>query len=241
MSKSKFLIQIDNRIIRSNEIDHVSFFLYCKLMQHYRYFGGKKDVLEFDHKQLQYFCGIKTNKKLKECLNILHKMKLIKNQITELPRNEPLKIEIHTYFDKKKHEEKNKLRIEKGKKPKEFSEFYYTQLPCELLDLKILKLIGYTGVRLMYYYRSYVGNFTTSNQFAFPSFKTIKKEIGLSDDTIDKYNKILKKNKLLKIEKHKLKHNNEYELDEFGLPVGVFTKYNNHYYILEENVVSMIN
>ena len=188
MSKSKFYIQIDNRIIRSNEIDDASFFLYCKLMQHYRYFGGKKDVLEFDHKQLQYFCGIKTNKKLKECLNILHKKKLIKNQIKELPRNEPLLIEIHTYFDKKKHEEKNQLRIEKGKQPIEFKSFYFTQLPCELLDLKILKLIGFTGVRLMYYYRSYIGNFTVSNQFAFPSFKTIRKEIGLSDNTIDKYN-----------------------------------------------------
>lgn len=234
---TKFYIQIPNRVIRANELDDVTFFVYCKLIQYYWYKFGKQNPLELDHHALKYHTGIKSNKKLKECLQKLYQHKLIKTEIEELPRNEMLKIELNTFFDKEKLAEINEVRKKQGKEEKVY---YFAQLPCELLDVRILNIVKYTGVRLMYYYQSYVNKSTNSVfPYAFTSLKTIEKETGLSENTIIKYNSILKKNNLLYIEKHQKGSIDRYgKQNEEVFSVKIF---NNHYHVQDFEIVPLLN
>lgn len=240
---SKFLIQIPNRVIRAKELDDVTFFVYCKLIQIYWMKFGKKNPLEIDHSALKYHTGIKTNEKLKQCLVKLYECKLIKTNINEtlknkkgiaeLPKDSPIYIELNTFFDKEKLEEINKTRTKKGKKEKKY---YFAQLPCELLDVRVLRLLKYTGIRLLYYYQSYMKH-TKTEPFAFPSFLTIEKEIGITDNTIKKYNDILSKFKLIKVVKNRKKDSSYDYNDDFSH----VKRFNNHYYVMSDHIVVLLN
>src|SRR5690606_34622114 len=89
----------------------------------------------------------------------------------------------------------------------------YTQLPVSILEK--LDTIDYIGLRLLYYYESYINRTQIQNQFCFAAMDTIEKHTWISKKTIIKYNEILVKSKLLKIEKHKLETEYNYtEQDE---------------------------
>jgi hypothetical protein len=68
---------------------------------------------------------------------------------------------------------------------------------------RYLERIGVLGLALYNAYSFYAGN----KGFAFPSLKTLSKKLKLNPKTIIKYNKILEKEGLIKIEKRKGKSN----------------------------------
>lgn len=217
-TKKMFQIQIADKIIRSPQIDCVAFVLYGKLVQLYRLKGGVSDTIEIDHAALKYFLNIKSNQKLKTAINTLYDAKMIRTKIDTLPKNQPLQIEINSFFD-----------LKKAGKTKE-DRFSYTQMPYILLDRRMIETLGHAGIRLLYYFESYI-NRTKTFSFCFTSLETIQKEIGLSENTILKYIDILKKNKLISVKKHKLEFAGYDEYDTV-----CFTKYNNHYIVDIENI-----
>lgn len=197
------------KIIRSPKVTCITFYVYAKLIQHYYVNKGKSGKLQIDHKKFMYFSNISSNKTFKKILNELYNSKLIHNQIEKLPRNGLIEIELNTFFNKEKN-------------------YQFAQLPYYLLNKSVLDVIGYEGYRMLYYYKSYIND---TRQFCFCSRGTIARDIGVSDNTVDKYNKILKKWKLVKVTKHELESNGEYDTNEFGNEVEKFTKYNNHYFL----------
>ncbi|OAS85095.1 hypothetical protein [Metabacillus litoralis] len=219
--KKTFEVQIPNQIIRSPKVDCTTFFVYAKLVQRYWYYRGEKDTLIFDHNTFKYYANIKNNKKLKEVFNNLYQMKLIHTKVDELSRNGKMEIEINPFFDLKKVDKKKEDR------------YFYAQLPYILLDKGILSKVGYIGIRLLYYYKSYINNHkkTITEPFCFTSMETIQKETGISENTIIKYNEILKKAKLLKIVRHQIEYIGSCEYDEFGNEQAKFQRFNNHYYL----------
>lgn len=219
-TKKMFQIQIADKIIRSTQIDCVAFVLYAKLIQLYRLKGGVSDTIEIDHAALKYFLIIKSNQKLKTAINTLYDAKLIRTKIDTLPKNQPLQIEINSFFD-----------LKKAGKTKE-DRFSYTQMPYILLDRRMIETLGHAGIRLLYYFESYI-NRTKTFSFCFTSLETIQKEIDLSENTILKYIDILKKNKLITVKKHKLEFT--YSYDAYTNK-AYFTKYNNHYMVNIENI-----
>jgi hypothetical protein len=107
----------------------------------------------------------------------------------------------------------------------------FTQLPATILNK--IDTIGTTGLRLLYYYESFVNRTERlERQFAFPSLLTIGKALKINKDTVIEYNRILHKNDLVSIIKHELKHDGEY--NEQGKQL--FIKYNNHYRVQVQNL-----
>jgi hypothetical protein len=204
-----FKIQVPSDVIRNPEISHESFLVYCKLIQHYYIRKDKNLTLQIDHKKFMYFCNIKANQTFKKCVNQLHKYGLVDNEIDKLPRNGLIEVELNSKY------------ISNNK------DFTFAQLPYYLLDKCIIDSIGVEGFRLLYYFKSYINN---ANEFCFCSRERISSEIGSNPKTVDKYTDILKKNKFIKVTKHKLGSTGEYE-NEFGIEKEKFTKFNNHYFI----------
>ena len=165
-----------------------------------------------------FYMGIKSNKKFKEVLDDLCERKLIVSKIETLPRRGFLTIELNTYFNSS-----NK-------------DYCFTQLPVRILDKDILDDIGHQGVRMIFYLKSYINN---PNEFCYCSTKRMEDELDMSENTIIKYTDMLHKKKYIKKVKHKLQSNYEYAEDEFGNEKEVFTKYNNHYHIQYEKMMSV--
>lgn len=208
--KKTFQIQIATEIIRNKQLSHDSFYVYCKLIQHYYVRKDKSVVLNIDHKKFMYFSNIKSNQTFKKCVNQLHEQGLIVTKIDTLPRSGMIEIKLNSkYVGNRK-------------------EYKFAQLPYYLLDQCVLNQIGYEGFRLLFYLKSYVNN---GMEYCFCSREVIADEIGSNPKTVDKYTLILKKSKLIKIVKHELKSSGEYEMDEFGTDKEKFTKYNNHYFL----------
>lgn len=206
-----FKIQIPTEVIRNPEISHEAFLIYCKLVQHYYIKKQENLTLEIDHKKFMYFSNIKSNQTLKKGIDQLFKSGLVENKIDTLPRAGNIYIKLS-----EKYVSNNK-------------EFNFAQLPYYFLDKCMVASIGYEGLRILYYLKSFINK---ANEFCFCSRERIAEEIGSSPNTIDKYTNRLKKIKLIKIEKHALEKDGYWsEEDEFGNQKETFIKYNNHYYL----------
>jgi hypothetical protein len=145
------------------------------------------------------------NRTLKKCLQNLHKQQIILEYIDKLPKQKALELT----FD-----------------PIPFESKKFTQLPANILNK--VEHIGVIGLRLLFYYESYINRTNPpEKQFAFPAIETIAKDLHINKETVIEYNEKLKKNKLLKITKHKLENTGEYD----SLDNALFTKYNNHYHV----------
>ncbi|MNK97755.1 hypothetical protein D3C87_1181020 [compost metagenome] len=167
-------------------------------------------MLELDPNEFKRALDINDNRTLKKSLSSLFKNSYLRSEC-KIVRGKPLTIEIN--------EERFKLNDN------------FTQLPTKLLSM--IKEIGCVGVRLLYYYESYIIRSKVRNQFCYAAIDSIYTDTGISQKTILKYNELLRKAKLLKIEKHELKTDYEYtEADEL-----IFTRYNNHYYVRLENIL----
>ncbi|MCL1696309.1 hypothetical protein [Lysinibacillus sp. BPa_S21] len=203
--KSKIWLQVPTEIVRNIgfKIDEKSFAVYAYLLyKKFKAFNNSEiDILLRDIKAVT---GITDNRTIKKCFLNLHNQGLISNQLDKLPINKPLQI----------------IMLEPYKSD------YFTQLPLELL--KSLNSIGLIGFRLMYYYESYINRSNISKQFCYPSYETIQIDLGISNFSVTKYNKLLSKEKLLTITKHKA------EYDPFG--DSGLEKFNNHYSVNLHNI-----
>ncbi|UUV25900.1 MULTISPECIES: hypothetical protein [Lysinibacillus] len=199
MSKEKRIwLQIPNEIIRNTgfNIDEKSFAIYAFLLfkRFQAYNNGEIDVLL---KDIKFVTGITDNRTVKKCFSILSDQDLIRVDFDSLPINNPI------HF----------------KMLKPYKENYFTQIPLNLL--KSLDTIGVIGFRLMYYYESFINRENVTKQFCYPSYETIQEDLGISNFSVTKYNKLLVKEKLITITKHKV------EYDPFG--DGGLERFNNHY------------
>jgi len=205
-----FKIQIASEVIKNPKLTHESFLVYCKLIQHYYVNKGKTNIIQIDHKKFMYFSNIKSNQTFKKCINQLYEFELVENKIDTLPRVGLIRIAL------------NKKYLCKIKN------FSFAQLPYKFLDKCVIDTIGSEGFRLMYYFKSYINN---GREFCFSSRETIAKEIGSNPKTIDKYIRLLKKHKFIKIDRHQIEDTGRYITNEFGKEKVEFRKYNNHYHL----------
>lgn len=210
-TKKKLVIQIPDEVIRNKDlkIDSKTFAIYTYLkFLHFRNY--KNNEIEINHNQFKHKLYISDNRTLKKCFLKLHKEQIIMELINKFPTKGALTLT----FD-----------------PEAINSKTFTQLPATVLNK--IEHIGTIGLRLLFYYESFINRKDDpSKQFAFPAIETISKHLGINKETIMNYNKLLKKHKLIKIKKHKLEWNGEYD----NLDQPLFTKYNNHYYINLENL-----
>lgn len=210
-NKKKLLVQVPDEIIKNIhcKMDSNTFatYVYLKFL-YFRNYNNSE--MEIDHNKFKHKLYIADNRTLKKSLTILHKNQIMLEYINKLPTKGTLKFTFEpTPFNSKK----------------------FTQLPVTIINK--IEHIGTIGLRLLFYYESFINRKgSISKQFAFPSIETISKDLGLNKETITTYNRILKKNKLIKIVKHKLEWDGEYD----NLDNPLFTKYNNHYYVKLENM-----
>lgn len=213
-----FKLQIPTSIIRDYTFKPIVFAVYLKLIQLY-YQYGNHEILEFHHKIIMDDLQIKDNRSFKAALDELYNRGYILTEIKKLPINKALTIHLNI----------NVLP--------QYTKANFTQLPFVVVERNIMQVIGQNGLRLLYYYYSYINNKDTKRQFCFTSLQTISLETGLSKATIIKFNDILEKNRFIKIEDHILSTNNEY-ITKNKKEVLYFTKYNNHYFVNVENIIS---
>lgn len=203
-------IQIPTNVVRNEEIflNNEEFLLYVRLC--YLYFKNyQNEEIKLDHKKLMGKLLIGDARTLKQRLNKLHKNKLIHNKIDTLPR----KGEMVILF--------NKNITETSK--------HFTMLNVKIFDY--LHIISPHAYRLLFYYKSHI-NLKSENKidYCFVGVETLKNRLKMGGHTIKLANDELVENKLIKIVKHKLKADDNYnDNDEL-----IFDKYNNHYYIEKE-------
>lgn len=208
-NKSKLYIKIPTNIIRNEDIfiSNDVFLLYTRLS--FLYFRNYRNPeIKVDHKKLMINIGITDTRTLKKRLNVLFELKLIEHKIEKLPRRGEVTILI------------NKKIID------ESSNF-------TLMNAKIFNMIDYLDedcIRLLFYYKSHITKKDIHKQYCFVGYETLRTRLKIGNVAIQKANEKLKKAKLIKIEKHELKHDNEYgEEDEL-----IYNKFNNHYIVSRE-------
>lgn len=165
---------------------------------------------EVANNKLKAVIGLSDNKTIKKSYKNLYDQGYLLEP-AELLRGKPVKFTIN--------EEKISSKVE------------YTQLPIYIIEH--LDTIKYVGFRLLYYYSSYINPNAASKQYAYPSIETIKQHLGVHKDTVQDYNEILKKAKLISIQKHELKHDYTYDVNDRLERV----RYNNHYILHIEKLM----
>jgi hypothetical protein len=205
-NKTKLIIQVPDEIIRNTnfKLDSHTFatYTYLKFLHFRNYY---ENALNIDHKAFKGKLCMADNRTLKKCLISLHKQGIVLEYIDSLPKQKALELTFE---------------------PIPFESAKFTQLPANILNK--VEHIGVIGLRLLFYYESFINRTDDiSRQFAFPAIETTAKQLGINKETVIEYNNKLKKNKLLKITKHKLENSGEYD----NLDKAMFTKYNNHYHV----------
>ncbi|WP_332631992.1 hypothetical protein [Halalkalibacter flavus] len=207
---------LSDEVVRNPNITSKAFVAFAKLCEMY---GKRKtETLEVDHKAFKGYLSISDNRSFKAVLHNLYENNLILNKIETLPRRSALEIQIN--------KEMTPLH----------NKNMFTQLDIRLIDKKILDEIGTIGIRLMYYYESRINRLELYKDHAYASIETISNETGFAKETIDKYNKILLKHKLIWIKKFKLEHVG-WEVDGNYID---FARYANHTYVKVENIPKLL-
>jgi hypothetical protein len=163
-----------------------------------------------DINKLKYWVNIKDNKTLKKSLvSLFDSGYLLIKTPDKFVQGKPVNFSLN----------KSKLDTE-GKT--------FTMLPITILEMVRDTTITREAARLLYYYESRINRKIPDRHFCFPSEQTISRETNIKDPkTIRKHNKLLSQKYLIKIEKHKITW--DYQYDEKDMPI--FNKYNNHYYV----------
>ncbi|MBT2736147.1 replication/maintenance protein RepL [Bacillus sp. ISL-7] len=218
-----FKIQVPTEIVRSNSLSSGEFVLLLKLID--AYYGQTTKSLEIsvDYKALMFYSAIKDQSTFKKRLEGLHKLGIVENEIGDLPRKGELKISLNKDVIPQ-------LRDAKG---------VFTQLPSIVISRKMIESVGDTGIRLLYYYMSYINPKSVNKNKCYAAEKTIAEHLGITEKTVIKHNKILNKLKFIKIEKH------EVEKDIYTTVNGkekyLFQKYNNHYSLRLDKIQEFYN
>lgn len=211
--KKKFKVQIPTEIVRSKEYSAGEFILLAKLIQAYYLPKEKSLTIPIDHKKFMFFLFIKDNDTFKDLLKGLYEKGVITNEIDKLPRKGAIEITLNS-----------EVIPELNKKG------YFTQMPVNVLNRDVIEAVGQIGVRLLYYYTSFINAKDNRKQFAHVGEERTSIDLAITEKTVIKYNKILEKKKFLKIEKHKSENTFNYQ-DKY-----VFHKYNNHYFIRQDKI-----
>lgn len=142
---------------------------------------------------------------LKKRLNNLYDNELILNKVDKLPKSKPIIIKLNKDMIENKH---------------------FSQLNSRLFDY--LEQINDVAFRLAFYYKSHINmnDKDKDRSFCFVGYDTIQQRLKIGSTTLSDANEMLRKSKLVKIEKHKLEESFYNELDELS-----FSRYNNHYKI----------
>lgn len=204
----KLIVQIPDEVIRNTycKMDSYTFALYT-LFRFLHFRNYHVDEMEIDHKSIKHKLYISDNRTLKRAFETLHKNGFILEYINKFPTKGSLNITFN---------------------PIPFDSVKFTQLPVTILNK--IDHIGQIGFRLLFYYESYINRTDPNRLYAFPAIETVSRDLNINHETVLKYNGILIKHKLLKVIKHEVKFG-ENTFDDC-----LFTKYNNHYYVLKENL-----
>lgn len=217
-----FNIQIPTSIVRNNEITAQEFVLLGKLIQAYQ-LSGRKSEYEISHKNLMFLLNIGDNNTFKKAYNNLAKQGYLLDALDKLPRKNGIKVKVNPDIIPKKS----------GKEP-------FVQLTSELLNKSVIVEIGYIGIRLIYYFESYINRKVLYKDRCFASEETIAAHLGITKRTVITYNKKIKKVKFVKIEAHKLEDTGEF-VKKGESEVQLFNKYNNHYYVNREKISEFVS
>lgn len=216
-----FKIQLQTDIIRNKEINAVEFVLLAKIIQAY-YLSGKKNEFELNHKNLIFLLSIGDNNTFKKSYNNLFKQGYLLNEIDKLPRKGGICVKIN-----------NSIIPELNK------DVTFTQLTKDVLDKSVIDAVGYTGIRLIYYYQSYINHKQANKSHCFAAEETIASHLGITKKTVITYNKKLKQSKMVKIVTHDLKETGMY-IQKGNDEMLIFNKYNNHYFVNENKIEEFV-
>lgn len=207
--KNKLYIKVPTNIIRNEDLflDNGEFLLYARLS--FLYFRNYKNPeVKVDHKKLMINIGITDTRTLKKRLAKLYELKLIENKLDKLPRRG----EVTILINKKLIDDSNN----------------FTMMNAKIFNM--MDVLNEDCVRLLFYYKSHITKKDIHKQYCFVGYETLRHRLKIGNVTIKESNEILKKSKLIKIEKHELKHDNEYGVED----ELIYSRYNNHYIVSRE-------
>jgi hypothetical protein len=221
-----FKIQVPQYIVRNEgiTISNMSFVLLVKLIQ--IYYSQKKEIksltFEFYHKTIMYYLNIGENRTFKKYLYELYDAGLIVSEKVEtLPPNENISITL----SKKVIPEFNKGEM-------------FTQLEGFVLNRLIIKKINYSGVRLLYYIKSYINYKKIGKEKAYPSETRMENDLKMTRKTIIELIKLLEKIKFIKVKRHP--STIESNINEYDQEIYTLKRLNNEYTIIHENIKKYI-
>lgn len=206
MSKTLF-VHVPNGVVRDSNLSSIDFCVLSRLL-FLRFISQSQNIVEIDVSKFKEILHISDNRTLKGSFRRLKALGYISNNV-ELNRRSTSSVEINI--------DKFDLRNN------------FTRLP--VLIFKYITEIGYPGIRLLFYYESYINRKDSLRRYCYPSQETIKTETKLSNRSIIEYNKRLVTSKLLKM----TQHDPEPEYDEVG--ELNWNRWNNHYDVRLENLL----
>lgn len=206
MSKTLF-VHVPNGVVRDSNLSSIDFCVLSRLL-FLRFISQSQKKVEIDVSKFKIVLHISDNRTLKSSFRRLKTMGYINNNV-ELNRRTTSSVEINI--------DKFDLRNN------------FTRLPASIF--KYITEIGYPGIRLLFYYESYINRKDSLRRYCYPSQESIKAETKLSNRSIIDYNKRLAKAKLLKV----TQHDPEPEYDEVG--ELNWNRWNNHYDVRLENLL----
>lgn len=211
MMKMKEFIKVPSNVVRNEgvDIDSGTFVMYVKLCQ--LYFRGHKDKeVIFNHRELMNDLGIKDTRTLRKRIKAMYRAGLIENEVEKYPRSIG---HVSIMFNEDSYN----------------AEFFTT------LNMSVMDSFGEisdTAMRLLFYYKSYINPNIEKRKYCFAGREHITDKLHIGNTTFTECNKELEKSGLLKIVRHPLTHNFEYnEKDELQ-----FGRYQNHYFVNEKIV-----
>ena len=206
MSKTLF-VHVPNGVVRDSNLSSIDFCVLSRLL-FLRFISQSQNIVEIDVSKFKEILHISDNRTLKNSFRRLKALGYISNNV-ELNRRSTSSIEINI----------DKFDLSMN----------FTRLP--VLIFKYITEIGYPGIRLLFYYESYINRKDSLRRYCYPSQETIKTETKLSTRSIIEYNKRLVKSKLLKV----TQHDPLPEYDEVG--ELNWNRWNNHYDVRLENLL----
>lgn len=208
-NQKKLYVKMPTYIVRNDDIylSNDEFVLYSRLC--FLYFRNYQEKeIELDHKKLMQFLKISDTRTFKQRLKKLYQLGLIENEIAKLPTKGNLTIQ----FNEKMYDNKQ-----------------FTLMSAEIFSYWRNDQIDEYAFRQVFYYKSHINldDKERDRSFCFVGFETLSSRLKISKTKITDANKMLKKAKLIRIEKHKLETEYNYTDDD----ELIFEKYNNHYYV----------
>lgn len=210
---SKGFVKVPQNIVRNEGFKLTSgdFSLYVRLC--YLFFKNYNNPeMRIDHKKLMAKVGIADTRTLKKRFKSLYENKLMLNEINKLPRRGEVDILLN-------EEVVNECK-------------YFTMMNLSVFNY--VDEINEHAFRLLFYYKSYINRNPTEydgeekvRDYCFVGVERIKYDLKMGSDTVKDANDMLVDKKLIKITRHAIKHDYEYDEDD----ELIYDRYNNHYHL----------